>query len=176
MPCSGRESDLDLVAGAELALGDDPQVGARPARLGEALDHRAGRRSAMPSFEHGSRGWQTSSSTVPIRQRSPITAPVTSTPSVVRFSPNIPGGDVAAELLRPPRRVLARVRVDRLVGTAVDAPVGLVVAGEVDALDAHAALDRRLADRAHQRPAAADRDLLRPADVDGDEAGHAMGR
>src|SRR5690348_16664817 len=46
----------------------------------------------MPSFEHGIRGWATSSTTVPIRQRSPITAPVTSSPSVVRFSPNIPGG------------------------------------------------------------------------------------
>ena len=44
----------------------------------------------MPSFEHGWRGWQTSNSTVPTRQRSPISAPVTSTPSSVRFSPNIP--------------------------------------------------------------------------------------
>ena len=96
----------------------------------------------MPSFEQGRRGWQTSSSTVPICQRSPISAPETSRPTVVRFSPNMPVRDLAPELSSHQSHVLARVRVDRLVGPAVDAQVGLLVPGEVDALDADAAFDR----------------------------------
>ncbi len=53
-----------------------------------------------------------------------------SMPEVVRFSPNVPGlsGPV---LVTHPVVVLDGVGVDRLVGSAVDAPVGLVVTGEV---------------------------------------------
>src|SRR5690242_8001386 len=50
-----------------------------------------GRSIRASSLKQGSRGWVTSRSVVPIRHRSPTRAPVTSTPSVVRFSPNVPG-------------------------------------------------------------------------------------
>ena len=55
-----------------------------------------------------------------------------SSPSVVRFSPNAPQGSASgAEPLAPEAVVLARVAVDRLVGAAVHAQVGLRVAVEV---------------------------------------------
>ena len=38
-PCAGRSVMSTTIAGAELALGEDAQVGARPARLGEQLEH-----------------------------------------------------------------------------------------------------------------------------------------
>src|SRR3954453_3558269 len=41
-----------------------------------------------PSLKQGSRGWTTSSTAVPTRHRSPTSAPDTSSPAVVRFSPN----------------------------------------------------------------------------------------
>ncbi len=153
-PCSGRETTSMRVA-RRPASPRPRSAGRRPGR--EACAKRltiVGSPIRSASLAHGSRGWQTSSSTAPIRQRSPTTAPLTSRPSVVRFSPNAPGPELAPELALPERRVLGRVGVDGLVGAAVDAPVGLVVALDVDARDAHAALDRRLADRAHQRPPA----------------------
>ena len=57
-----------------------------------------------------------------------------------------PGLERVPELGRPPVVVLDRVRVDRLVGTAVDAAVGLVVTVEVDAAHRDPARDRRLPD------------------------------
>jgi hypothetical protein len=73
------------------------------------------------------------------------------------------------ELARPPVVVLTRVGVGGLVRPAVEAPVGLVVAGQVDARDGDAALDRRLPDRGRV-PLAEPLDLTRETDVDGDEA------
>ena len=43
-----------------------------------------------PSFQHGMRGCATSRTALPTSQRSPTTAPVTSTPDTVRFSPKFP--------------------------------------------------------------------------------------
>src|SRR5690606_37233712 len=81
------------------------------------------------------------------------------------------------ELARPPRRVLAGVGVDGLVGPAVHAPVGLAVPGEVDALRAHAPLDRRLHDGAVDDLAAPEAERRGAADVDGHDPrglGHAI--
>ena len=47
----------------------------------------------VSSLKQGTRGPATRNTTLPIRQRSPIRAPETSTPAVVRFSPNVPGGN-----------------------------------------------------------------------------------
>ncbi len=52
----------------------------------------------MPSFEHGSRGWQTSSTTVPIRQRSPMSAPETSTPCGRQVLAEHAVGELAVEM------------------------------------------------------------------------------
>jgi hypothetical protein len=68
-------------------------------------------------------------------QRSPIRAPVTSTPASVRFSPNDAGSIGAADLGLPPRRVLARVGVAGLVRTAVVDAVGLLVARQAGRAD-----------------------------------------
>src|SRR3954471_8807243 len=52
---------------------------------------KSGSSMRLASFQHGMRGAVASSTTVPIRQRSPISAPFTSIPRVVRFSPQLPG-------------------------------------------------------------------------------------
>src|SRR5581483_5256179 len=57
------------------------------------------------------------------------------------------GNERATELAGPPVVVLAGIGVHSLVGTAVDAAVGLVVAPDVHAADGHAAADRLLPDR-----------------------------
>jgi hypothetical protein len=67
-------------------------------------------RASQPwKVPHGIRGMQTSRTTSgPMRQRSPITAPVTSTPSVVRFSPNTPfRSGVPSSAAQPSRSSLA---------------------------------------------------------------------
>jgi hypothetical protein len=45
----------------------------------------------MPSLKHGMRGSVARRTTSPIRHRSPTTAAAGSMPSIVRFSPNVPG-------------------------------------------------------------------------------------
>ena len=54
---------------------------------------------------------------------------------------------LAAELGTPIARLPISVGVDGLVGSAVDGPVGLLVAVHVDSPNGHAALDRGLPDR-----------------------------
>ena len=61
----------------------------RPARVNRLI--QPGRPICASNVTHGIRGEVTCSTSVsPTRQRSPITAPVTSRPMVVRFSPNCP--------------------------------------------------------------------------------------
>jgi hypothetical protein len=79
----------------------------------------------------------------------------------------------AAELGRPPVDVLPGVGIHGLVGAAVDAAVGLVVAGDVHAADRHAAAGRLLPDRAGGGLAAGALHRARAADVDGFDMGHA---
>ena len=169
MPCDGRES-TQLIARAQLALLHDPQVRAGAAGLAEALDHL---RVAEAQPELGAR--QPRLADLELDGPGPPALADHGAADVDALDGEVlaehAGRDVAAELGRPPRRVLARVRVHGLVGPAVHAPVGLIVAREVDARDPHAALHRRLADRAHERAAAADGDLPRPADVHRDDAG-----
>jgi hypothetical protein len=83
--------DLDGVAGGDLAIGEDAQVGAGPAGGREAPRENRWLPMRMPSLKQGTRGPETSSSTPPARQRSPTTAPLMSRPRVVRFSPKPPG-------------------------------------------------------------------------------------
>src|SRR6266851_334127 len=97
-----------------------------------------GRSIRASSLKQGSRGWVTSRSVVPTCQHSPTRAPVTSRPSVVRFSPKVP------EAVAPPIEVLARVRVHGLAIAAVDLAVGLIVAAHVDAAHRDAPGDRIL--------------------------------
>jgi phage terminase large subunit-like protein len=66
----------------------------------------------VASFWQGTRGPATRSSAVPARQRSPIRAPLTSTPSSVRFSPNVPG--VSSRPSRAPHQAALLVLVDEL--------------------------------------------------------------
>ena len=69
-PWSGRETS-SIASPAPISPGvEDPQVGAGALGLGEALEH-LGSPKRRPSLKQGSRGWQTSSSSSPIRQRSP---------------------------------------------------------------------------------------------------------
>jgi hypothetical protein len=61
----------------------------RPASVNRLI--QPGRPSHAWKVWHGIRGLDTSTITSrPMRQRSPIRAPLTSTPAVVRFSPNMP--------------------------------------------------------------------------------------
>ena len=139
--------DLDRVARLQHALLGDREVGAGAAGVQERF-WKPGEPMRASSLKQGMRGPVTRSSTVPIRQRSPIRAPETSMPAVVRFSPNVarPAGRGRVSVA-PERVVLARVGVDGLVRPAVDGAVGLVVALEVDAAHGDRAVDRLLADR-----------------------------
>src|SRR6185503_18513850 len=138
---------LDLVARAELSLADDAQVSAGTVRLAEALDHREipeahaelrARDPRLGDLEHGAAD-PPALADHRARDVEPLRGQVLA---------EHPGRDLAVELLGPPLLVLAGVRVHGFVRAAMDAPVGLIVAGDVDALDTNPALDRRLADRA----------------------------
>ena len=85
-------------------------------------------------MKQGTRGDETSKSTVPTRQRSPTSAPVTSRPDVVRFSPIDPGGTGRPSCSDHQIRSSCGVGVGGAVGTAVGLPVGLVVAVDVHAV------------------------------------------
>ena len=86
----GAVDDLDLVARLQLALRGDREVGARAPGVQERL-LEARHADARLELEAGHARPATRSSTDPIRQRSPMRAPETSTPAVVRFSPNTAG-------------------------------------------------------------------------------------
>ena len=88
--------------------------------MGERLDP-AGDPEPVSNVLQGTRGRVTSSSTPsePMRQRSPMTAPVTSIPDVVRFSPNMPFVSSRLELGLPRIEILPGVGVDRLIVAAV---------------------------------------------------------
>ena len=81
---------------------------------------------------------------MPIRQRSPTSASLTSMPSVVRFSPNWPSRISRPSSDLPGVEVLAGERVDRLVGATVVPGVGDLVALQAEAADPHRAVDGRL--------------------------------
>ena len=147
---------------------DHAQVGAGPQRRREALHHQRVA-EAQPSLKHGSRGWHTSSSALPTSQRSPITAPVTSMPSTVRFSPNMPAA--AGGRAPPPtsgcprrrrRRPPCRGRRGR-AGRPARRPPG-------QRPDRHRTRDGRLRDPAHDRPPAPDRELRRARGADRENA------
>ena len=102
------------------------------------------------NVRHGVLGADTSRSgpSLPIRQRSPIRAPVTSTPDVVRFSPNMPLVRGPGQFGFPLVEVFARVDVD-----------GLIVAA-VKLLIADGVADQAAAETATHRAGRADHDLV----------------
>ena len=125
------------------------------------------------SFAHGVRGAVTSTSTVPMRQRSPSSAPVRSIPVVRRFSPNRPGRQLAVELRGPPVGVLLGVGVERLPLAAVELPVDLHVAVQTEPVDGDPAGHRPLVDGALGVAGAGQADGTRARDADRrDAAGH----
>ena len=128
----------------------------------------------IPSLKQGSRGWVTTSSAVPTRKRSPTLTSPSSRPSVVRFSPNVPGPRVELRPLARPELVeLGRVGVDGLVRAAVHAQVGLAVAVEVQPPQRHASGDRLFEDPGRDRLAPPEH-LARQADVDGEHLHRAL--
>ena len=106
----------------------------------------------IPSLKHGRRGCATCSTVLPTRQRDPITRSSSVEPAHGEVLAERRRVDRTPELARPPVVVLDRVRVHRLVGTTVDATVGLVVAVEVHAPHRDPARDRRLPDPGRDRP------------------------
>src|SRR6185436_69200 len=173
-PVLGLVAHANLVAGADLALLDDAEVGARlargrevdgercvlharaelPARNARLGDLEDGAADLPELADHGARD-------VHSRHRQVLA--------------EVAVLELAAELPLPPGGVFARVRIDRLVGPAVHLPVGLVVAGDVDSPHRHAPLDGRLPDGG-RFPPAQPFDLPRRADVDGEQpAAHGKG-
>jgi hypothetical protein len=163
-----------VVAGPELALGEDAQVGAGTAGVREQLDHL---RVAEPQAELEARlpglaDLELDGPDPPALADHGI-CDIDALEREVLAEHARP--EVTGQPRRPPGGVLGGIRVDRLVGAAVDAPVGLVIAIDVHARDPDAAVHRRLADRAHDGPAAPHADLLGAADVEGHDA-HRIGR
>ena len=66
----------------------------------------------------------------------------------------------------PPLGVLERVGVNGLIGSAVHAPVGLIIASEIDSIDRDRPGHRVLPDRGRDR-AASNADRADLSDVDG---------
>ena len=88
----GPVHDLDLVAGLDFARLDHPEVGPGHGGQREPLDPAALRQPALEGAARDPRADASRIRSGPIRQRSPISAPLASAPSVVRFSPNTPFG------------------------------------------------------------------------------------
>lgn len=63
---------------------------------------------------------------------------------MVRFSPKLPGEIEVGEFAAPVGVVFRRIGVDRLVRSAVDDEIGLLVAAEVQLLYVDRAFDRVL--------------------------------
>ena len=101
-------------------------------------------------------------------QRWPMTAPVTSRPEVVKFSPNAPGPTCADQFLGPPRGVLGGVGVHGLIGRAVMRDVADRVADQLFVAGEYRPGHRLLADAGAPDPPgpAAVQDLVRPGQVD----------
>src|SRR4051812_611958 len=143
----GPLDHLDRVAGSQLALLDDAEVGARPLGAGEALDEQ---RVAHALGELPARD--------PRRgdlERRRADRPALADQRAVHV--DAAGGEVLApvawserptELGLPPLGVLGGIGIDGLVGAAVHAAVGLVVAIDVHAANGYPAAQRLLPDRA----------------------------
>src|SRR4051794_1034423 len=160
---------LDAVAGAELALLEDLEVGAGARGLAEASDE-GGILHPQPELEARQPGLDDLQQRRPdapalAEQRARDVEPLDGEVLAERAGPQ-----VAAELRLPRARLLDGVRVDRLVGTAVHGAVRLVVAVEVHAPPRDAAVDRVFPDGGADR-APAGGDGARAPDVDRQDAG-----
>src|SRR6478672_10990182 len=79
--------DLDAITRTYVSLGDDPEVCAGSAGMSEAADHVGHFPETSERSARNARAADLKTA-LPIAHRSPMTAPVWSRPSVVRFSPN----------------------------------------------------------------------------------------
>src|SRR5215208_6022411 len=165
-----RDVDLDRIAGPELALLDDPQVGARARRAREPPDE-PGVAHPQPELEarqprlYDLEQCGPDAPALPqerLRDREALGRQVLAERS---------GPELAAELGLPARGLLGAVRVDRLVRPAVHAAVGLVVAVDVHPAHGDASLDGRLPDRGRDG-ALSGADRSGPPDVDTQDARH----
>src|SRR5688572_4541594 len=145
-PAVRARDALDGVSGADLARLGDAQVGPRAARGREALQEP---RVAHPQAQLEARKpWLAD-----LQHRGPDPPALADhrgrhvDPTQRQILTEVAGLQFTTELLLPPKRVLPRIRVHRLVGPAVDSAVGLVVAREIHPTHDEPALDGDLPDR-----------------------------
>jgi hypothetical protein len=142
----GAAQHVDLVAGADVALVYDAQVGARSARRGEALEKA---RIAHPQTELEARQTRLRD----LQHGAPHGPPLADhrvrdgKPAHRQVLAEGAGAQRGCELCLPPLGVLGRVGVDGLVGPAVHGPIGLVVTAQVHAAQRDPPVDRALPDR-----------------------------
>src|SRR5262245_45385220 len=145
--------DLDPVTGPDLTLLDDSQVGSGPTRHREALQE--------PGISHADAELEAREAWLGDLEQRRAHPPALAQLGRVEVDPRY--GQVlaersgvkhpGAELGAPPSVVLARIGVYRLVDSAMDGAIGLVVAIEVHAPNRHPAGYGMFPDRGRHRPA-----------------------
>jgi len=154
---------VDRVASGDVALAQNPQVCAWPAGSRKALE-KLGVVHPQAKLETGQ------PRLADLEQRradSPLLADHRLRDGEASNREILPEGawiERAFELGLPPFGVLDRVRVDSLVRSAVDCPVGLIVTAQINAAQRDSALDRVFPDR-RQDGVAVRVDRTRHADV-----------
>ena len=140
-PCAGREAHLDLVARADVALGDDAQIRAGPQRPLEAAGHALvrGAHPELPARDPRLRHLELGAADPPALADHGVADVVAGDGQVLADESVL---DLAAEFDGPEVEVLAGVGVDRLVHAGVVHLVGLPVAVDVVVDDLHPAGDR----------------------------------
>src|SRR5262245_7778827 len=140
-PVRGPLTDPNVVAGANLALLHDAQVGAGPARCCE-VDGEGGivhPRTELPAWDAGLGHFEDDAADLP-----PLAHDCTRDLHA-RHGEVLPEDavlELAPELLLPPRRVLASVGIDRLLRPAVELGCGLLITPDVRPAHSRPPLDR----------------------------------
>ena len=153
----------DLVTRPDRPGADDAQVGTEASGPGEPLDPTAPAHPLLEGHAGHAYAGDLDDDAVPARADPPPLADLGAT-DVEAADPQVLAeqarGDVARQLLRPPRRVLVGVGVERLVLAAVMPAVDLGVEHEPLGADLEAARARPLVDRRHVGGLAGVRDDL----------------
>jgi hypothetical protein len=160
----GSVDELDRVSGAHRTGYDDREVGARTPGTGEAPREQwvgvaqpelEARQPRLADLQHRA------ADRPPLADSRPAHVDAAQREVLAEGA----GTKWSTELPLPPGRVLERVRVDGLVRTAVNGPVGLIVASQVHSLERDGSCDRVLPDRGRDR-ALSDTDRTDLADID----------